>query len=187
MGALPDQAMRSVIVLTVLVVLGSGTACAAEQVVCASNKFKGASIGSSQPRGCRSDRMDGGSNRLEWQRCSVGMFWSAGVCKGSLRPLSWNDAKVYANRFGPGWRLPTVHELMSFQKSCCVSPKLASANGIEAIEGDGAPYWTQTSVPKMPPLIYYVDLLDGTIDGHSPGFALGVRLVRSATSRTVEN
>ncbi len=120
--------------------------------------------------------------QLTWSRCSVGVTWKQGVgCVGSPKLMSLDEAKHFAKKLGNGWRVPTIDELCSI---------LEPRRGKNAINqkvfpdirdlGEGeAPYWSITKVEDVPTLVYYADFMRGRVDGHSKGFALAVRLVRS--------
>ncbi|WP_158228861.1 Lcl C-terminal domain-containing protein [Chitinimonas sp. BJB300] len=118
--------------------------------------------------------------KLTWARCSVGATWKGGACVGDVKPMQLDEAKKYAQKLGKGWRVPTVEELYGIVEHQCSNPAVNAVvfPNIRSL-GEGAPYWSLTTVKGMSPLVYYVDFLSGEVDGHTKGFALGVRLVRS--------
>jgi hypothetical protein len=111
---------------------------------------------------------------LTWRRCSAGMAWAPpppvaarkNWSIGMRRPLS------------PA--TPVLDELTSLLDSGCGTPPVDTAifPDVSANEQDESAYWT-TSKVGMADLIYYVDFLTGQVDGHSKGFRLAVRLVRT--------
>lgn len=52
---------------------------------------------------------------LIWQRCMAGQVWSAGVCMGSPRTYTWDQAIALTSNFAgkADWRVPSVAELVS--------------------------------------------------------------------------
>lgn len=118
---------------------------------------------------------------LEWARCSVGLDWKAGQCEGEHILMALDKAKALAATKGNGWRVPTVEELFSLTESACGLAPINATLFPDVLDlGEGAPYWTSTPIPDMPELTYYIDFIDGSVDGHTPEFSLGVRLVRTA-------
>ncbi len=119
--------------------------------------------------------------QLTWQRCSVGTTWTSDEgCVGKVKLLGLDKARQSAQQLGEGWRVPTIQELYSIVEQRCFNPAI-NARVFPAVTnlGEGAPYWTDTRIEEIPSLIYFVDFIDGSIDGHSQGFPLAVRLVRS--------
>lgn len=97
--------------------------------------------------------------------------------------MSLAAAKAAAAHQGAGWRVPSVKELYGLIEMNCSEPASNAKVFPDLTDmGEGAPYWTTTAVPDMPPLIYYVDFMFGIADGHSPEFAVAVRLVRDGRS-----
>ncbi|MBR9882955.1 MAG: DUF1566 domain-containing protein [Oceanospirillales bacterium] len=118
---------------------------------------------------------------LTWQRCSVGTTWKSGAgCIGQPKLMSLKDAKRFAEQVGEGWRVPTIDELYSLVEQEYDDPAINSVVFPNVKESsEGAPYWTVTPIDEMPMLIYFVDFMTGRVDGHTEGFSLAVRLVRS--------
>jgi hypothetical protein len=118
---------------------------------------------------------------LFWQRCSVGMTWKQGKgCTGERKFLALDAAAEAAKNAGVEWRVPTVDELNSIVDMSCGSPTIDTnyfSDIRPTIEGEGS-YWT-TSEVGMANLFYYIDFMKGLVDGHTRGFALAVRLVRT--------
>ncbi|WP_428035949.1 DUF1566 domain-containing protein [Amphritea sp.] len=119
--------------------------------------------------------------KLTWQRCSVGTTWTSDEgCVGKVKLLGLNKARQSAQQLGGGWRVPTIQELYSIVEQRCFNPTINSTVFPAVTNvGEGAPYWSDTPVEEIPSLIYFIDFIDGAIDGHSKGFPLAVRLVRS--------
>ncbi len=118
---------------------------------------------------------------LVWRRCGVGLeFAPPGRCTGEKAALDFAAANDAARAAGVGWRVPTVAELTSLLDESCGTPAIDIAifPDVSASEDDESAYWTQSEVGAAD-LVYYVDFLSGTVDGHSKGFSLAVRLVRS--------
>lgn len=118
---------------------------------------------------------------LTWMRCSVGVTWSEtqGCSGSSPKLMNTGDAQLAATRAGQGWRVPELEELHSLIEPECTDPALDSLvfPGVGDL-GDGIPYWS-TSQAEMPILMnYYVDFSNGSVDAHTLGFPLAVRLVR---------
>ena len=119
--------------------------------------------------------------KLTWNRCSVGTIWTSDAgCVGEVKLLGLDKAKQLAQELGGGWRVPAIEELYSIVEQKCFNPTINSRVFPTVTNfGEGAPYWSDTNVEEIPSLIYFIDFIDGAIDGHSKGFPLAVRLVRS--------
>jgi len=119
--------------------------------------------------------------KLTWNRCSVGTIWTSDAgCIGEVKLLGLDKAKQLAQELGGGWRVPAIEELYSIVEQRCFNPTINSRVFPTVTNfGEGAPYWSDTNVEEIPSLIYFIDFIDGAIDGHSKGFPLAVRLVRS--------
>ncbi|MBI2307391.1 MAG: DUF1566 domain-containing protein [Rhodocyclales bacterium] len=117
---------------------------------------------------------------LTWGRCSVGTTWKNGKCTGTAKLMSLSEAKEYAQKLGSGWRIPTIEELYGIVEQTCSNPAINTEVFPNVKDlGEGAPYWSITRIKEIPSLIYYVDFLSGGADGHTKGFSMAVRLVRS--------
>ncbi|MBI5592040.1 MAG: DUF1566 domain-containing protein [Deltaproteobacteria bacterium] len=119
--------------------------------------------------------------KLTWCRCSVGTTWKKGAgCVGAVKLMSLEDAKQIAQKLGGGWRIPTIEELYSIVEQRCTNPAINSEVFPDVKNsGEGAPYWSVTKIKEMPSLIYYIDFLSSEADGHTKGFPMAVRLVRT--------
>ena len=127
-----------------------------------------------------SDRVHDRRRALEWQRCPLGTVSVRGECRGSARLLNHVEASRQARQLGPGWRLPTVDELIDLLALRC--PHAVAGGkalpGLHELAEGKAKYWSRTPVRELPGLYYNVDFLDGGIDANTRGIAMGVRLVR---------
>ncbi len=112
---------------------------------------------------------------LMWRRCSEGQSWSAGVCSGTVKGFTHEQALAYA-KTQSGWRLPNVKELSSLVDTTRFEP---------AIDGNAFPltpnavYWTSSPDVRIPSLAWSVDFVVGSVSTssrYSPGIL--VRLVR---------
>lgn len=118
---------------------------------------------------------------LTWRRCSVGMTWAGRPgCAGEKKLLNSAAAQRAASDAGAGWRVPNVAELSSLLDASCGTPAIDTTifPDVTANEQEESGYWSTTKV-GMANLIYYVDFLTGNVDGHSKGFQLALRLVRT--------
>jgi hypothetical protein len=119
---------------------------------------------------------------LIWRRCSVGTVWKAGRggCAGTRALLDWSAAGAAAIAAGPGWRVPNVAELASLLNASCgaFAADTAIFPDIGGHDEDENAYWTTSEVGAAN-LFYFVDFSNGDVDGHSKGFHLAVRLVRT--------
>ncbi|MBB1489660.1 DUF1566 domain-containing protein [Oceanospirillum sp. D5] len=118
---------------------------------------------------------------LTWLRCSAGTYWDANAgCVGDVKIMSLTQAELYAANTGTDWRVPTIQELYSIVDINSTNPAIRSDifPDIKNLS-EGAPYWSDSEVEGLPSLFYYIDFIDGSVDGHSNGFPLAVRLVRS--------
>lgn len=122
------------------------------------------------------------TTQLTWRRCSVGMTWQAdNGCVGSPASLYLEAAQHAARQAGEGWRVPTIDELYSLVDTERQNPAINTTVFPDiTATSEGAPYWSVTPVQDMPILIFFVDFMTGQVDGHTQGFAMAARLVRSA-------
>ncbi len=119
--------------------------------------------------------------QLTWCRCSAGSTWKPGIgCVGTPKLMNLEQARQFASTLSGGWRIPTIEELYSIVEQECSNPAINSEVFPDVRDlGEGAPYWSMTPVHEMPFLIYFIDFINGRVDGHSEGFAMAVRLVKS--------
>jgi hypothetical protein len=155
-------------------------------LVCALATAANAACRGTEPRGVQSRYVVAGAEifdkktGLTWQRCRLGMTWtSRRGCDGEKKFLTLAEAADAALQVGGGWRVPTVDELYGLLDKSCGTPAIDTKlfPDVGADEEDNA-YWT-TSKVGMGNLVYYVDFVNGDADGHSPGFRLAVRLVKT--------
>ena len=119
---------------------------------------------------------------LTWKRCSLGLVWEGKRgCVGEIKFASLDQAMQIAEAEGPGWHVPSGPELESIIDVGCGKPVVDTAvfPDIRADEGGTAGYWTTNPVGAAN-LIYYFDFMTGAADGHSRGFQLAVRFVKTA-------
>ena len=117
---------------------------------------------------------------LVWMRCSLGMRWTHAGCMGDMETMSLGQAKSAADAVGHGWRVPTADELFSLVDHSCGAPAIDTTAFPDIRPNSKAlPYWTTTPL-GIANLTVYIDFSEGFYDGHSRGFPLAVRLVRSA-------
>lgn len=119
-----------------------------------------------------------------WQRCSVGTKWDGKQCTGTPALVTLTDAQQMAKKLGQGWHVPDMDELSSIAEPQCSEPYINTLVFTDIQElGEGAPYWTTTPIKAMPTLIYYIDFINGDIDGHTKDFPLAVRLVKKSSDK----
>ncbi|WP_158291705.1 DUF1566 domain-containing protein [Lampropedia puyangensis] len=117
---------------------------------------------------------------LTWMRCSIGKQWDGQSCTGDVQLMNLAAAQEAAKKQGQGWQVPTIEQLHSLVIQPCNTAAI-DTHVFPDVEdlGDGAPYWSQTPIASLPGLIYYIDFMDGAVDGHSAGFSLALRLVQT--------
>jgi hypothetical protein len=124
------------------------------------------------------DRQSG----LVWKRCAVGQEWNTreNRCNGSPTGLNQKEARLAAQRAGPGWRVPTGSEMETLRVNACRGPKIdvrVFPDIVSADFGEGANFWTSSAA--LPGTFYFFDFTDGSVDFHSDGFTLSVLLVKN--------
>jgi hypothetical protein len=118
---------------------------------------------------------------LIWQRCSLGMTWEGRHgCAGEKMSVDLDEANTKAQEFGGNWRVPSGQELESIIDRSWGSPvvDMSVFPDLRKVEDGEADYWT-TSAVGMANLYHFFDIIAGQADGHTRGFRLAVRLVRS--------
>jgi hypothetical protein len=117
---------------------------------------------------------------LTWKRCSLGSRWDGHGCAGEPTFASLDDATEMAKSEGPQWHVPSGPELESIIDHSCGSPVVDSTvfPDIRPNEEGTSEYWTTNAVGAAN-LFYFFDFMTGLADGHSPGFHLAVRLVKT--------
>lgn len=126
---------------------------------------------------------------LEWRRCTLGLEWVDGACRGSVRDLTLADAIAAAAAEKTGWRVPSAQEMDSILESACRAPAINTEvfPDVTVSEGDSESawvYWSATRYDLIPTMAYVFDYAQGYSDARSVGYALSVRLVRTANGRT---
>lgn len=119
---------------------------------------------------------------LTWKRCSLGLVWDTKRgCTGEVRYASLDEAAEAAKAEGADWHVPSGPELESIIDPACGKPVVDNAvfPDIRADEDGKAEYWTTNPVGAAS-LVYFFDFMTGSADGHSRGFKLAVRFVKSA-------
>jgi hypothetical protein len=119
---------------------------------------------------------------LIWKRCSLGMVWDGTHgCTGAVKYVPLDQAIRLAEAEGPGWHVPSGPELESIIDVGCGKPVVDKAvfPDIHGDEDGSAEYWTTNQVGAAK-LVYFFDFMTGRADGHSRGFQLAVRLVKTA-------
>ena len=118
---------------------------------------------------------------LTWKRCSLGEQWDGKHgCTGEMVFARLADAKRMAKEAGPEWRVPSGPELEGIIDRSCGRPVVDKTvfPDIRPDEDGAAEYWTTNAVGAAG-LFYFFDFMTGQADGHSSGFHLAVRLVRT--------
>jgi hypothetical protein len=118
---------------------------------------------------------------LTWKRCSLGLVWDdKRGCAGTVGYVSLDEAKQAAKAEGVEWHVPSGPELESIIDPACGEPVVDKAvfPDVRADDDGKAEYWT-TSPVGAAGLVYFFDFMTGSADGHSPGFQLAVRFVKS--------
>jgi hypothetical protein len=118
---------------------------------------------------------------LIWKRCSLGLTWDDRQgCIGEIARVGLDYALQKAKEAGSEWRVPSGPELQSIVDPACGSPvvDLNVFPDIRKDEDGEADYWTTNPV-GIANLFYYFDFMSGRPDGHTRGFQLAIRLVRS--------
>lgn len=126
---------------------------------------------------------------LTWQRCSLGTRWDGKhACIGDQVFASLDEAmgmadalaKELGKELGRGWRVPSGPELEKIVDRSCGKPVVDQAvfPDIRPNDEGAAEYWTTNPV-GVAELFYYFDFMTGLADGHSRGFHLAVRLVKT--------
>ena len=121
---------------------------------------------------------------LIWKRCGLGTDWRSRRCEGVRSTFSLSDATRRSEEMSAGWRVPSGPELQTLIDRTCGKPVVDTVvfPDIRPDAEGAAPYWSTTPV-GMAGLYYFFDMIDGSSDGHSRGFPLNVRLVRSRATR----
>jgi len=117
---------------------------------------------------------------LTWRRCSLGTSWNGQGCACEPAFASLDEAMEMAKSEGPLWRVPSGPELESIVDRSCGSPVVDQKvfSDIRPSDEGTAEYWTTNAVGAAD-LFYFFDFMSGLADGHSSGFHLAVRLVRT--------
>jgi Protein of unknown function (DUF1566) len=119
---------------------------------------------------------------LTWKRCSLGKVWDGKRgCVGQIKFVSLDEAIRLARVEGEGWHVPSGPELESLIDVGCGKPVVNTTifPDIRADDDGTANYWTTNQVSAAN-LVYFFDFMTGAADGHSRGFQLAVRLVKTA-------
>ena len=121
---------------------------------------------------------------LIWQRCTLGMQWSATdntcvISANTPSQFTWQAALAYANSSSfagfTDWRVPNKKELASIVEYQCRKPALNTV-----IFGGGETLWTSTPMPYFSqPSVWVIQFNDGSFANSGITQNYGVRLVRN--------
>lgn len=121
------------------------------------------------------------STGLMWMRCSLGQTWDGSTCTGAASTFTWQNAlgAAQSHNFAghSDWRLPNKNELASLVEQRCVSPAINSK--IFPSTPTGGSFWSSSPYAGYSGGAWYVDFLDGDVNGGSKGYNGQVRLVRA--------
>lgn len=122
---------------------------------------------------------------LIWRRCALGQTWQNNRgCVGEVELMRRAEVEEKARLLGEKWRLPTLDELLTLVDDRCQPPVINTKifGKVRDTTGEGANYLTASIYLEgdaaIPTLFYTIDLLNGSVDAHTKGFAGAVRLVR---------
>lgn len=121
------------------------------------------------------------ANRLQWQRCPLGL--DGPRCEGQIRLLSWmaaHDAVARLNRDGfaghHDWRLPSKQELVALVTPHCVNPAI----DLNTFPNTPASwFWTASSEDGGSHAAWYVNFAVGQSSIDDRNLPNAVRLVRT--------
>jgi hypothetical protein len=101
-------------------------------------------------------------------------------CVGEMISVGLDEANAKTQEFGSNWHVPSGPELESIIDRSCGIPAVDVSvfPDIRKDENGEADYWT-TSPVGAANLYYFFDFVSGQADGHTRGFELSVRLVRT--------
>ena len=122
---------------------------------------------------------------LIWRRCALGQTWQNNRgCVGEVELMRRAEVEEKARLLGEKWRLPTLDELLTLVDDRCQPPVINTKifGKVRDTTGEGANYLTASIYLEgdaaIPTLFYTIDLLNGSVDAHTKGFAGAVRMVR---------
>src|ERR1039457_83666 len=123
----------------------------------------------------RGDEVLDKNTNLIWARCSVGQHWEGGMCKGTLKTFTFDQALKQADET---WRVPTKDELMSL-----LDPSQLKINKKIMIDVTAFPdmddghliYRTSENILGAGWVVFFDD---GQVTTHRNNMPFAVRLVR---------
>jgi hypothetical protein len=105
-----------------------------------------------------------------WLDPDTGLEWH-----WEMKKLPWKDARKYAKSLGDGWRLPTIHELITLVDYSLIGNVTKTSVPIKNV---ASPYWTSTSVANVSGYAWSVSFRSGSVSSYDKSVSNDVRCVR---------